>query len=68
MLAVAYPAFWNAFASVNVFGSSSFFHSGTFSLANGRSCPAIQSVMCRRAGYCPVSRAARVGLQTVQAL
>ena len=33
----------------------------------GRLWPAIQSVRCRRAGYWPVSSAARVGEHTVQA-
>jgi hydroxyacylglutathione hydrolase len=56
------------FAGGHVPGSHSIWlQSGTLSFALGRTCPAIQSVMCRRAGYLPVKTAARVGEQTVQA-
>ena len=41
--------------------------SGTSSFGLSGIWPGIQSVMCSRAGYLPVSRAARVGEQTVQA-
>ena len=55
--------------SAIVFSSSGRYlvQSGTSSFGLSGISPGIQSVMCSRAGYLPVIRAARVGEQTVQA-
>ena len=67
MLAEAKPAGLSSRARFVVSSGRCIVQSGTLSFAKGRTCPAIQSVMCNRAGYCPVRIAARVGEQTVQA-
>src|SRR4030095_14955772 len=65
--AVAYPFARNKPAIVVSVAGRNFVQSGTSSFGLSGIAPGIQSVMWRRAGYLPVSRAARVGEQTVQA-
>ena len=67
MCAVAYPAGLRASAIVRSFRGGYIGQSRTENFAQGQLCPAIQSVMSRRAGYFPVKIAALDGEQTVQA-